>query len=615
MGMKIKLHKNRPGDAPRYNLWQNSAYMIHLAWQKRKSVLLLCTAAAFVGVASALAELLIAPVILNKVELLAPLQELLITIGTFAAMMVLLKALIAYISMNTMFGRTDLRMHIVDSIHYKLATTSYPNTEDTYILKKLDRASKAVGGNCEATEEIWNTLTDLLRNMAGFTVYLLLLSSLNPFLAAVTAVTAVGGYLVNKRINEWGYRHRGEEAEYSKRLSYISSKAEDPEYAKDIRIFGMRSWLEDIYSSTMKLYQAFTRRREKVYIWTDAVEVLLAFLRNGIAYGYLIAMALGNALSASEFLLYFIAASGFAAWITGILSGFSTLHKQSLDISVVREFLETPEPFRFEDGRPLDADPNKPSEIQLINVSFRYPNGETDTLHNINLVIHPGEKLAVVGLNGAGKTTLVKLICGLYDPTEGEVKFNGVNIKEYNRADYYRCFAAVFQQFSLLEVTIAENVAQTDENADYARIESCLEKAGLSETVKQLPKGVNTHLGRRVYEDGIELSGGEMQRLMLARALYKDAPVILLDEPTAALDPIAENDIYRKYNEMTAGRTSVYISHRLASTRFCDRIIYLENGVIAEEGTHASLSAAGGKYAQLYEVQSRYYQKGGAAHE
>ena len=200
-------------------------------------------------------------------------------------------------------------------------------------------------------------------------------------------------------------------------------------------------------------------------------------------------------------------------------------------------------------------------------------------------------------------------MCGFYDPTEGEVLLNDVNIKQYNRNDYYKLFSAVFQQFSVLESTVAENVAQTYENINMERVKDVIAKAGLTQKIESFPKQYNTYIGRSVFEDGVELSGGETQRLMLARALYKNAPIIVLDEPTAALDPIAENDIYLKYNEMTKGRTSVYISHRLASTRFCDRILFIENGKIAEEGTHEELLRNNGGYAELFHIQSKYHQE------
>ena len=248
--------------------------------------------------------------------------------------------------------------------------------------------------------------------------------------------------------------------------------------------------------------------------------------------------------------------------------------------------------------------------MKLENVSFRYPGAEEDIIHDLNLTVHPGEKLAIVGLNGAGKTTLVKLLCGLLDPTEGKVLLNGKDIRDFNRRSYYDLFSAVFQEFSVLDVTVAEQIAQTTENIDYDRIADCIDKAGLTEMIAKLPKGLQTHVGREVHLDGVLFSGGQTQRLMLARALYKDGPILLLDEPTAALDPIAENDIYMKYSEMTHGRTSMFISHRLASTRFCDRIIFVADGGIKEEGTHESLLALGGEYAKLFEVQSRYYQEG-----
>ena len=330
--------------------------------------------------------------------------------------------------------------------------------------------------------------------------------------------------------------------------------------------------------------------------------------RNGIAYAYLIHMAIYDDLSVPQFILYFTAVSTFTTWVMGILQQATKLHKESLDISQVREFLYYPEPFKFDEGENI---PNADTyELELENVSFRYPGTEKDIIHDLNLTVHPGEKLAIVGLNGAGKTTLVKLLCGFYDPTEGRVLLNGQDIRDFNRKQYYELFSAVFQEFSILDTTIAQCVAQSVDNIDTQKVNDCIEKAGLMETVKKFPAGLETHIGREVYLDGVMLSGGQTQRLMLARALYKDGFILVLDEPTAALDPIAENDIYMKYNEMTAGKISVFISHRLASTRFCDRIILLENGQITETGTHDELLAQNGQYAYMFGVQAKYYKEG-----
>ena len=337
----------------------------------------------------------------------------------------------------------------------------------------------------------------------------------------------------------------------------------------------------------------------------------MTLVRSGAVFASLIYQTFEEGLSVSQFFLYVTAANSFTLWVTGILDHFSRLHRQSLDLSVIREYLEWPEPFLLEQGKPLVQEAGKAYELRLKNVSFSYPGSGKDTISHMNLVVSPGEKLAVVGLNGAGKTTLVKLLCGFLDPSEGVVLLNGQDIRQYNRRDYYRLFSAVFQDFSVLEASVAENVAQKVDGIDLKRVEESITLAGLEEKAGSLPYGLDTKIGRQVYEEGVELSGGQTQRLMLARALYKQAPVILLDEPTAALDPIAENDIYLKYSQMAEGRTSVFISHRLASTQFCDRILFLEHGQIVEEGTHRQLLERKGRYASLFEIQSRYYRERG----
>ncbi len=600
---------------PKYGIWSNAVYMIRLAWRTEKSVLWICLIQAALAVATSLLGLFIVPTVLATVEAAAPLAKLLGTISTFALALMLVGAASAYIGANTLFGRVAVRGALVSQIHDKFSQTSYPHTGDPSFLKQLEKARMAVNNNSEATEAIWQTLTDLTQNGAGFVIYLALLASLDPLVVFITLATTVTGYFITKEINNWGYRHREEAAGYSHRMSYASSKAGDHTFAKDIRIFGMQNWLESVYSSTLNLYQAFCVRREKVYIWANVIDTGLSLLRNGISYAYLISLTLREGLGAAQFLLHFTAVGGFTTWVSGILSSLTTLHKQSLDLSTVREFLEADECFRFEDGKPLEPDPTKAYEIELRNVAFRYPGADHDTLRGINLTIKAGEKLAIVGLNGAGKTTLIKLICGFLDPTDGEVRLNGQDVRACNRRDYYRHFSAVFQQFSLLATTIAGNVAQASVGIDMAKVRSSIEKAGLRRKVESLANGYETRLGKQVFEDAPELSGGELQRLMLARALYKDAPIIVLDEPTAALDPIAESDIYQRYSDLTAGRTSIYISHRLASTRFCDRILFVEDGVILEEGTHAALLGQGGRYAELFAIQSRYYREGSAEND
>jgi len=597
---------------PRYNMLQNSIFMIREGWKEAKSVPFIVLLLICFHTISNLLNLYVVPAVLRKVESAAEITELLITIGAFSLAMIFTGGILSYLSSNTIFGRVQVRMTLFQKVGKKLCTTSYPNMENPAFLKEMEAAYHPLNSNSAAGEAIWDTLTNLTYNTICFIIYLMILTDVNPLLVLITIATSAAGYFVNRHFGSWANRHRDELAEYSQKMHYINKRATERRLAKDIRIFQLGPWLEELYEHVFSLYMDFCKREHKIYVWGDLIGALLVLFRNGFAYAYLIHLTLAQNLEASAFLLYFSAITGFTSWVTGILSDVTTLHRQSLDISVTREFLERKEEFLFEDGKPLVPDTGKEYEITLKDVSFRYPGAEKDTLSHINLTIKPGEKLAVVGLNGAGKTTLIKLICGFYDPTEGAVLLNGEDIRQYNRRDYYRHFCAVFQNYSILAGTIAENVAQSHTSTgmiDEEKVRRCLKEADLTAKIDSLPKGVNTNLNRDVYEDAIELSGGEQQRLLLARALYKDSPIMLLDEPTAALDPIAESRIYKQYQHFSKGRTSVYISHRLASTRFCERILLLENGGIAEEGTHESLLAKGGRYAWLFEVQSKYYKE------
>ena len=593
---------------PKYSVWQNVRFMLALAWRKGKDVLALCVLFAALSLGINLAQLFIAPVVLAQVEAHAPLSRLLWTIGGFALALILLNGLLGYVDQNTMFGRVRLRISIINDLNEKACTTSYPNTRDPKALKLFEKAQDATRSNSRPAEHIWTTLTGLLLNLAGFAVYLTLLSGLDLGLIGVVAVTTAAGFFISQRINAWGYHHREEESSYQKKIRYIAQNTESIQLAKDIRIFGLGPWLSDIYESTLRLYDAFINRRERIYTGACAVDALLSLARNGIAYTYLIWLTLTEGLPASQFLLYFSAFTGFSTWVTGILQECSTLHKESLDLSTIQEYLHLPEPFHFADGAPVP--PADRYELRLDHVTFRYPGTKKPILQDLCLTIRPGEKVAVVGLNGAGKTTLVKLLCGFYDPDEGRVLLNGQDIRQFDRRAYYQLFSTVFQESSELDITVAQTVAQRVDGIDMNKVKACVAKAGLAEKIASLPQGYDTHLGKQVYLDGVELSGGQTQRLMLARALYKDGAFLVLDEPTAALDPIAESDIYQKYNEMTAGKSSVFISHRLASTRFCDRILFIQDGGIAEEGTHEELLQKGGAYAKLFNVQARYYQEG-----
>lgn len=330
---------------PKYNMWQNSIYMIKLAWKECKVVLVHIPLIIAIALLNNLAEVLVVPVILQKIEIHAPLTDLLFSISGFSLALILFSALQTYMEIISSSPRTLVRMSIINALNNKRCTMSYPYMEDTKVGKLFSDAGDSCGSNWAAAEGIWTTITELLKAVFGFLIYILLLSTLDIRLLFLVIITNVISYFPSKYINEWEYRNREEKASYTKQCSYVSARSEDRTLAKDIRIFGMQSWLSDLHTNGLSLLYGFMERREKHFILAKAIETLLAFLRNGLAYGYLIIQVLNADMTASEFLLYFSAIGEFTNWVTAILTQIQTLHKESLELNVIREFLELPEYF------------------------------------------------------------------------------------------------------------------------------------------------------------------------------------------------------------------------------------------------------------------------------
>lgn len=375
----------------------------------------------------------------------------------------------------------------------------------------------------------------------------------------------------------------------------------------------MQGYLHSLSQKIIDSCQYFVNLLERRSFLTATVTFLVVLIRDGLAYGFLIYKAVSGEVDAALFVLYFSAITALSGYMNDILTNWGKVAEGALQISDFRENLEIRDRLNHGNGIPT---PKGPFTIEFKDVCYKYPMGEKQILDHVSFKIEAGEKIALVGLNGAGKTTLTMLMCGLLLPDSGEVLIDGHSILEYNRDALYDLFGLVPQNYNLLPMSIGRNVVctMTEEEIDRKKLWECLEMAGLAEKIRSLPMKENTPLHRDVFTEAVDLSGGEKQKLLLARLLYKNPPCIILDEPTAALDPIAESRMYEKYNEITANTTSVFISHRLASTRFCDRIFLLDGANFVEEGTHDALMAAGKKYRELFDIQRKYYKEGGNAY-
>ena len=598
--------KKEPRRKPKYGMFSCLKWMGKLLWKWEKTI--------------AVSAVLVIPitVVLYWLNIYTPsiVLDRLQTSDTFAIVIYTILALLLstlgfrmiknYIDIKRQLSSDYLSLRLYHILSESLLSKDYYLQFDEEYQEKSKRAENANWnkGNTFPTE-----LGNLVINIICFVLFGSVISLLSPWVLLLLLVGCLINFFTQRWQQNYDYRHQEEMDLVNNKLQYAMFRAPDRQHAKDLRLYGFSDFISKTFDSLLKEYLSVFRKFQNSSSMVEIVSYIVSALRDGLAYAFLIFRAVNGELGPAEFVLYFSAISQMSGFIGGILGGVSSIREGALQLSDFREYLDIQGDFNHGEG--IEKPVGRPLSIEFKNVSYKYPKGEKNVIDNVSFKIEAGEKIALVGLNGAGKTTLTMLMGGLILPNEGEILIDGHGILEYNRDDLISLFSVVPQNYTILPLSIAENIAlEEKEHIDYDKLNKVLEIAGLTNKIASLSNGVDTPISKEFDGDAVDFSGGEMQRLLLARAVYRGAPILILDEPTAALDPIAEDEIYKKYNEIAKDTTSIFISHRLASTRFCDRIFLLDNNKLAEVGTHDELIKLGGKYKELFDVQSQYYKEG-----
>ena len=597
-------------EKPKYNTWQNISFTISNMWKWDRVLLILCVLQAPLNVAMQLSGLFVIRLVISLIENNSTFGRFVIWLSIFSVLVLLLTAASNIFSAKIRWRHDKIHFKYTSMLYYKNMDADYENIENPDGMNKMQKAVNSIISSHSAIPNIARILVDAATSIISIATLSTIITMLNPLLLiAITALTLVQ-YFVNRAGGRWHHKTAEKYAPFDRKLNHINHISGEFDRAKDIRLYNLKTWLQDIFADVLNGRIKWYKKSEKAsFCYYDINQAITQFiLCNGITWIYIINGVSSGTITIADAVFYLSLIGTFSGVIMGVFNNLIQLNTATLSICHFREFLDIPD----KSNRAKGADiPDAAIDIEIENVSFAYPKSEKNVLDNLSFKINKGEKIAIVGNNGAGKTTIVKLISNLYQPSGGNIKINGRDIAEYNRDEYYSIISPVFQDIYLFPVSIAQNITLCEKSEiNINKLSQAIQFAGLQDKIDNLPDGYDTILIKSIVDNAIELSGGEKQKLALARALYKDGVMLILDEPTAALDPIAENEVYLKYNEFAKDKTSIFISHRLASTRFCDRIFFLDDGKITETGSHDELMAQNGKYAEIFNIQSHYYKEG-----
>lgn len=612
MGKRKREQEQKNGKNPyhkEYGLFGNARYILGKMKKFQKRILLLIPIGVVCKPFLQYLWSFIAKFVIDMIMSGGTWQTLVFITGLSVCIQVIADMLNTYYSNEIWWRYINVRFRMLGELNRKVMSVDFECLEDADVMDCYQKAGNAASGNTQGVEGMMRQIENFLTSLSVTAVGLLILGTMNWYITLLLVLMAVLNFLFKNYTNKKCKKKIWDPlAQWWRKRFYMQKTTTNFDAAKDIRMFGIRRFLLSKYQKlNLERYEK-QKLHSKYWFFASFFGNATWLCALAAIYAWLVYTVVKGRMTVGNFSLYLSSSLYFYTYVLQMLDGISDLLARSREVDDFRSFMDfgTAPNQKNAGAKPLP--PFTQYTFTFEGVSFRYPKAESDALKGLNLTVHAGERLAVVGENGAGKSTMIKLLLRLYEPTQGRILLNGTDIREYDKEAYYRIFSPVFQEVNLFAFPLSENVSmQSSDNTDLDKAKTCLENAGLGEKLRNLPKGIHSEILKVIHDDGTDLSGGEKQKLALARALYKDAPVVVLDEPTAALDALAEAKLYQDFDTLIGNKTAVYISHRLSSTQFCDHVAVFSGGEMTEYGTHENLLKQEGTYAKMFRLQAKYY--------
>ena len=580
-------------------------FFIKFSWQHEKKYLVYRVLNQFVTSMIPIMAVVMPRFIINELMSGQRLSYLALYVGILTGYTLVSSSLSSWLGWTGFTHRIKLSQDFNDFTHEKSIRADFADIESSQYLEMKEKAEKFLFGNWMGFSYVLDMAIDIIGKAFTLVGVIVVVATLNPGMVIIFIALVLLSSYVEARVQRKQADMNLEMTLSNRRVMYYGQIIEDFNYGKELRLNNSGEWLlsreREHWQQGYELY----KKSNALGIKSGVFNSFTGFVQQGISYAYLVTQFIGGHITLGDFTMFVGGVAAFSGAMRGLMQNIVEVYEYRKYYVAIEEYLNIPA--RMRDNKRLPV-PQGKHEIEFRNVSFAYPGQKGYALRSINITLKPGQKLSIVGENGAGKSTFVKLLCRIYDPTDGAIYLDGVDIRDIEYDSYMALFCAVFQDYKLYALTLKDNVALSrSDSVEDSAVEVALRKAGFGEKLADLPKGVHTLVYRNFDGDGFEPSGGEGQKIALARALFKDAPIAILDEPTAALDPRAEHEMYRQFDDLVAGKTAVYISHRLSSARFCDCIAVFHNGEIVEYGDHDDLIKINGMYAELFQMQAQFY--------